>query len=449
MNHCPVYNAIGGHAYGSVYAGPIGAVLTPALVGIGESSDLPNASSFCGRCEEVCPVKIPLPDLMRRWREAAFSGGDMRLGARLLLRAWAYAAKRPRLYHALARFAAATLGAAGRSRGAFRLAATRARLDAHSRFSGTARANLPAALGRAPEGGAAMKRDDVLREIREALRGRAEGERRLAVQQRLKAPPRHQLPERAMRPASQLTAQFVSCLKEQTTAVIEVGAAEEILAAAAGFLAKAGAPLRLCIGADPRLTALPWEKSGGLVRLDGVAQAGDKAALSHAMAGVAETGTLVLASGAENPTSLAFLPEIHMVALARGSIVGSYEEAFDMVRSRFGRGVMPRALNLISGASRTGDIGGRIVMGAHGPRTLCVIIYDDGRQASLVIGHAVVLAAADGVGNAAPCLGACRVSLLAMQDGEEVGDLRGVVSMTAFEHGCHELGLWQSGCGVG
>jgi L-lactate dehydrogenase complex protein LldF len=120
MNHCPVYNAIGGHAYGSVYAGPIGAVLTPALVGIHESSDLPNASSFCGRCEEVCPVKIPLPGLMRRWREAAFDGGEMGSGARLLLKAWAYAAKRPRLYHVLTRFAAAVLGAAGRSRGAFR-----------------------------------------------------------------------------------------------------------------------------------------------------------------------------------------------------------------------------------------------------------------------------------------------------------------------------------------
>jgi L-lactate dehydrogenase complex protein LldF len=119
MNHCPVYNAIGGHAYGAVYAGPIGAVLSPALIGIGESSDLPNASSLCGRCEEVCPVKIPLPALMRHWREAAFRSGDMGLVARSLLRAWTSAAKRPRLYHVLARFAAATLGAAGRARGAF------------------------------------------------------------------------------------------------------------------------------------------------------------------------------------------------------------------------------------------------------------------------------------------------------------------------------------------
>lgn len=120
MNHCPVYNVVGGHAYGSVYSGPIGAVLTPALVGIGASADLPNASSFCGRCEEVCPVKIPLPDLMRRWREAAFDRGLPGYMERRLLRAWAFTAKRPRLYHALARMAAALFGAAGRSRGAFR-----------------------------------------------------------------------------------------------------------------------------------------------------------------------------------------------------------------------------------------------------------------------------------------------------------------------------------------
>jgi type VI protein secretion system component Hcp len=67
LNHCPVYGAIGGHAYGSVYPGPMGAVLTPQLQGIDRARDLPNASSFCGRCEAVCPLDIPLPGLMRAW----------------------------------------------------------------------------------------------------------------------------------------------------------------------------------------------------------------------------------------------------------------------------------------------------------------------------------------------------------------------------------------------
>jgi L-lactate dehydrogenase complex protein LldF len=103
LNHCPVYGTIGGHAYGSLYPGPMGAVLTPALYGIDHARDLPNASSFCGRCEEVCPMAIPLPSLMRAWRERDFMRGDPPLRQRLMLRLWAFAAKRPRLYHSLAR----------------------------------------------------------------------------------------------------------------------------------------------------------------------------------------------------------------------------------------------------------------------------------------------------------------------------------------------------------
>ena len=68
LNHCPVYTAVGGHTYGSVYPGPMGAVLTPLLADAEQAMHLPNASSFCGRCEEVCPVAIPLPDLMRQLR---------------------------------------------------------------------------------------------------------------------------------------------------------------------------------------------------------------------------------------------------------------------------------------------------------------------------------------------------------------------------------------------
>jgi L-lactate dehydrogenase complex protein LldF len=101
LNHCPVYGAIGGHAYASVYPGPMGAVLTPALQGIEHARDLPNASSFCGRCEEVCPMSIPLPKMMRAWRERDFVKSGPPLRERIALKAWAFAAKRPRFYHAL------------------------------------------------------------------------------------------------------------------------------------------------------------------------------------------------------------------------------------------------------------------------------------------------------------------------------------------------------------
>ena len=119
MNHCPVYNVIGGHAYSAVYAGPIGAALSPAIGGVEKHRDLPNASSFCGRCEEVCPVKIPLVSIMRHWRNVDFQKKSAAPSSRTLLKMWAFLAKRPRLYHLVTRFAVATLGAIGRRRGRF------------------------------------------------------------------------------------------------------------------------------------------------------------------------------------------------------------------------------------------------------------------------------------------------------------------------------------------
>ena len=116
---CPVYGAVGGHAYGWVYAGPIGAVLTPALVGIEEARHLPEASSFCGACESVCPVRIPLPALMRKWRERAFEKKIAPAVGRAY-RFWAFFAKRPTLYRFGARAAVGLLGALGRKAGRFR-----------------------------------------------------------------------------------------------------------------------------------------------------------------------------------------------------------------------------------------------------------------------------------------------------------------------------------------
>ncbi|MEJ2116445.1 MAG: LutB/LldF family L-lactate oxidation iron-sulfur protein [Alphaproteobacteria bacterium] len=98
MNHCPVYNAIGGHAYGWVYPGPMGAVLTPSLIGVNEAGHLPNASTFCGRCEAVCPMHIPLPDMMRHWRDREFAQKSVPVLQRWALRIWAWAATRHRLY---------------------------------------------------------------------------------------------------------------------------------------------------------------------------------------------------------------------------------------------------------------------------------------------------------------------------------------------------------------
>ena len=109
MNHCPVYQKIGGHSYGWVYPGPMGSVLTPSYVGIEKTLDLPQASTLCGECHVACPVKIPLPDLLRKLREKQFERG-LRPGFEYLsFAAWKFVAKRPALYRFVTRIAARAL----------------------------------------------------------------------------------------------------------------------------------------------------------------------------------------------------------------------------------------------------------------------------------------------------------------------------------------------------
>lgn len=113
LNHCPVFHTVGGHAYGWVYSGPMGSVLTPSLVGVEQGGTLPNASTFCGRCEEVCPVRIPLPKLMRNWREREFERHLQPAVARYGLGLWAAFARRPALYRFATSLAMRVLGWCG------------------------------------------------------------------------------------------------------------------------------------------------------------------------------------------------------------------------------------------------------------------------------------------------------------------------------------------------
>jgi L-lactate dehydrogenase complex protein LldF len=120
LNHCPVYGAVGGHAYGTTYPGPIGAALNPELLGVATAHHHPNASTFCGRCAEVCPVKIPLPKIMRYWRAREYEAGLAPKSSIFGLSLWSFAARRPWLYRIVARLAACALkwrgGGTGRVR---------------------------------------------------------------------------------------------------------------------------------------------------------------------------------------------------------------------------------------------------------------------------------------------------------------------------------------------
>jgi L-lactate dehydrogenase complex protein LldF len=120
MNHCPVFQTIGGHAYGWVYPGPMGSVLTPVYQGLENALDLPQAATLCGACEVACPVMIPLPELLRKLRERQTEQGLRPWAERAAIRLWAWLALRPRLYRAAAKLAASTLHWMGGRRGSIR-----------------------------------------------------------------------------------------------------------------------------------------------------------------------------------------------------------------------------------------------------------------------------------------------------------------------------------------
>jgi L-lactate dehydrogenase complex protein LldF len=99
MNHCVVFRQVGGHAYGGVYPGPMGAVLTPVFDGLKETRDLPHACTMNGRCQEVCPVNIPLPTLLRGWRNRSWREGLEPVSTRAGIRLFAMLASHPWLFH--------------------------------------------------------------------------------------------------------------------------------------------------------------------------------------------------------------------------------------------------------------------------------------------------------------------------------------------------------------
>ena len=136
----------------------------------------------------------------------------------------------------------------------------------------------------------------------------------------------------------------------------------------------AGAAVRMA--PDPGLEALPWDGQALLDVARGPAVEPDQASVTAALAGVAETGTLVLHSGATAPTTLNFLPETHIVVLDAAAMVGAYEEVWDRLRAAGGAAPLPRTVNLITGPSRSADIEQTLQLGAHGPRRLHIILVD-------------------------------------------------------------------------
>ncbi len=159
--------------------------------------------------------------------------------------------------------------------------------------------------------------------------------------------------------------------------VVTVPSRDAVPEAVADYLRGRNLPPALKAGADARLAALPFaDKTPNLDVQHGPSDGQDPVGLSYAFAGVAETGTLILHSGPDNPTTLNFLPDTHLVVVDADAIAGDYETVWSRLRETFGKGVMPRTVNMVTGPSRSGDIEQTMLLGAHGPRDLHIIVVE-------------------------------------------------------------------------
>lgn len=157
-------------------------------------------------------------------------------------------------------------------------------------------------------------------------------------------------------------------------ATVEKVKRDDIARAVSAFLRSHNLPQQLRMGADRRLKRIAWQTRGAPERRAGPSDGNDLAGLSYAFAGAGETGTLVLFSGADNPTTVNFLPENHIVLVDAKDIAFDYETVWSKLRRKTGAGTMPRTVNLITGPSRSADIEQTLIMGAHGPVRLHVIV---------------------------------------------------------------------------
>lgn len=217
-------------------------------------------------------------------------------------------------------------------------------------------------------------REDMLARIRAKVAKGPEEVRRAAVDRRLSQHPRNLIPERGIGDEAHRVRVFTEMMQAVGGSVEILADVNDVPQAVADYLRNSNLPAHVRRGADPVIARLPWHRGGALEVVEGRAEDTDRASVTRAFAGVAESGTILQVSGADNPTTLNFLPEVHIVVLEASAIFASYEEAWTKLREAYGEGVMPRTVNMISGPSRTGDIEQTIVRPAHGPKNMHVII---------------------------------------------------------------------------
>lgn len=218
-------------------------------------------------------------------------------------------------------------------------------------------------------------RDTLFASIRKSLGVTGnEPARRAAVDARIANHPRGVIPARGQLPPAERAKCFAQMVINANGTVAALASPADVPAAVADFLRSQNLPMAVRRGDDPRLAALPWDAQGTLDVTTGPSDGHQLASVSHAFGGVAETGTLVMLSGMDNPTTLNFLPDTHIVVIDARDIAGDYETVWQRVRDTFGVDALPRAINMITGPSRSADIGQILILGAHGPRRLHVLV---------------------------------------------------------------------------
>ncbi len=200
-------------------------------------------------------------------------------------------------------------------------------------------------------------------------------ELREELERRLRNPRASLVPARAELPARERVALFARMAREAAASLVELSSLDEVPEAVADYLRQENLAPELRIAPDPLLEDLPWGERPLLAVSRGAAHGEEPVSLTRALAGIAETGTLMLASGPASPTTLSFLPDTNIVLLSALRIVGAYEDAWALLRAA---GAMPRTVNLITGPSRSADIEQTLQLGAHGPRRLHILLIDAG-----------------------------------------------------------------------
>jgi L-lactate dehydrogenase complex protein LldG len=218
-------------------------------------------------------------------------------------------------------------------------------------------------------------RDAVLGKVRQSLGVSGnENARRTIVRGRLENHPRGTIPARGQKLHIKQVDLFEEMARAVDTSVDRVKTKKDILPAVQDYLRGHNLPAKLVHGADSFLKGLNWGDFKALEHRQGPAVDGDLVSLTRADAGVAESGTMIMTSGTDNPVTLNFLPDVAVVVIKAADIAGDYETAWDKLREKFGVGQMPRTVNMVTGPSRTADIEQTLLLGAHGPRSLHIII---------------------------------------------------------------------------